>query len=259
MTAAPASPPASAALDTPRASTVRDRGTVRLDSIRARRWSVSGTAKVVRDVEVDELRARGLLSVGGRLAVGSLDGRGAIEVEGPLEARGPVTFSGPVHAARAHVGSLDVRGIVRIADGPLVVEGEGAVRGTLEAPEVAAQVLRLEGAARIPGATRVSNLHADLRETSTFGPIVGRSIWLHGKVPNLVDKVLFHECLVTVGRIEADVVDLEGVDVDFVRSPEIVLGRSCHVTRYEGTIVRQHASSAVGPESRTPPPYGLRR
>jgi len=62
-----------------------------------------------------------------------------------------------------------------------------------------------------------------------------------------------------VDRIEAESVKLEGVKVAFVRAPQVILGRGCHVTEVDGTIVRRHPSSHVGPESRSLPPYGLRR
>jgi len=258
VTALGSPPSPSAASGSPRVPVVRDRGTVRLDAIQADRWLVTGTAKVARNVTTEELRLRGLLTVGGTLATGSLGGKGTIEVEGSVDVRGTLAMAGTLRGAGVHAADLDVRGTLRSA-GPLRIDRQGSIVGALEAPELSAPILQLDGGVRVPGRTQAGTVHAQLRETSEFGTIAARSVWLHGKVANLVDKVFFHSCTVTVGRIEAETVDLEGIDVEFVRSPQIVLGRSCHVTRVEGTIVRQHPSSFVGPESRTPAPYGLRR
>jgi hypothetical protein len=103
------------------------------------------------------------------------------------------------------------------------------------------------------------SVDATFREASELGPIEARSVRLRGTLPNLVDKVFFHERKVVVERIDAESVDLAGVEVALVRAPKIVLGRGCHVTTAEGTIVSQHPSSTVGPESKSPPPFGLRR
>lgn len=255
--AVPAGAPAS--VPTPRAGLLRDRGAVRHDTIDVARWTVNGTAKVAAHATVGDLRLRGLVSVGGRLGAGAVRGEGTLEVAGPIEVARSLSLKGTLRAgAPVHAGSLTIGGTVR-ATGPLTIDGTAAVTGLLESPSLAAGGVQLVGGARIPGPVAASTFFARLRETSHFGPIVGRSVVLYGKVPNIVDKVLFHECDVTADRIEAETVNLEGVDVAFVRAPQVVLGRYCHVTQVEGTIVRQHPSSFVGPESRTPPPYGLRR
>ncbi len=257
---APAVPPRSpASVPTPRPGQLRDRGAVRHDTIDVARWTVSGTAKVATDATIGDLRLRGLVSVGGRLRAGTVRGEGTLEVAGPIEVAQSLSLKGTLRAnAPVHAGSLTIGGTVRAA-GPLTIDGTASVTGLLESPSLAAGAAQLVGGARIPGTVAVPTFFARLRETSRFGPIIGRSVVLYGKVPNVVDKVLFHECDVTVDRIEAETVNLEGVDVRFVRAPQVVLGRYCHVTEVEGTIVRQHPSSFVGPESRTPPPYGLRR
>lgn len=243
----------------PGAEVLDDRGSVRRGSVRAGRWSVSGTAKVAGDVEVGEIVSRGQLSVGGKLSAGAFRCRGTLAVTGAVDVRGPFGLHGTMHAASTvHAVNFEVDGFARCA-GSLRVDRVLSVDGTLEAPDLTAGALRLQGAARLPGPVRAVEVRADLRETSEFGPVVARVVRLHGRPPNLVDKVRFRDCAVTVQRIEADSVDLEGVAVAFVRSPQIVLGRGCHVTEVEGTVVRQHPSSYVGPESRTPAPFGLRR
>ena len=256
----PASPPPSTAPPTgPSAGTVADHGTVRRDSVAAARWTVSGTAKIAKDVRAATIGLRGFVTVGGHLSATSLRGRGTLEVQGPLEVGGPLTLNGTLRGgASVHATELDVTGSMRCS-GPLRVDRMSSVDGMLEAPSVTAGILRIKGGARLPGRVDVGALDAELRETSAFGSITGRVVQVRAKVPNVVDKVLFHERLVTIDRIEAESVSLEGVEAGFVRSPQILLGRACHVTEIEGTIVRQHASSYVGPESRSPPPFGLRR
>ncbi len=243
----------------PRPGILRDRGAVRHDGIEVARWTVNGTSKIAKDATVGDLRIRGLVVVGGRLGAGAVRGEGTLEVVGPIDVAQALSLKGTIRAgASVHAGSLAIAGTLRAA-GPLTTDGPASVTGLLEVPSLAAGGAQLQGGARIPGPVAALTVFARLRETSRFGSIVGRSVVLYGRVPNVVDKVFPHAWDVTVDRIEAETVSLEGVDVAFVRAPQVTLGRSCHVTQVEGTIVRQHPSSFVGPESRTPPPYGLRR
>ncbi|MCI4345061.1 MAG: hypothetical protein L3J87_05505, partial [Thermoplasmata archaeon] len=64
---------------------------------------------------------------------------------------------------------------------------------------------------------------------------------------------------VTIDRIEAETVDLEAAEVEFVRAPTIRLGRNAHVVRFEGNVVHRHSTAHVGPESHSPRPHGLAR
>ncbi|HXY47099.1 MAG TPA: hypothetical protein VEK13_04295 [Thermoplasmata archaeon] len=259
MTSSASAPDVAASAVGAPAGTVSDRGTVRRDSVTAARWTVSGTAKIAKDVRAGAIGLRGLVTIGGQLSASTVRGRGTLEVQGPIEVEGPLTLDGSLRAAASvHSAELEVTGSVRCA-GPLKIDRLCSVHGILEASGVTAGILRIKGSAQLPGRVEVGALDTELRETSAFGSIVGRAVQVRGKVPNVVDKALFHERTVTIDRIEAESVSLEGVDAGFVRSPQILLGRGCHVAQIEGTVVRQHSSSYVGPESRTPPPYGLRR
>jgi cytoskeletal protein CcmA (bactofilin family) len=251
-TPAPSSaPPPSGAID--------ERGTIRHDSVRVARWSVTGTAKVTGSVEVGTADVRGTLAVGGRLSADRLRSRGNLEVEGPVEVRGLFSSRGALRlAGSAHATDLDLDGTARFA-GAVTVDRTCSVRGVLHAPALAVGVLRVVGAAHVPGEVRALSVDASFREASELGRIEARTVRLRGRLPNLVDKVFFHERTVVVERIEAESVDLAGVEVGLVRAQKVVLGRGCHVTAVEGTIVAQHSSSTVGPESKSPPPYGLRR
>jgi cytoskeletal protein CcmA (bactofilin family) len=243
----------------PSAGALTERGAIRHDSVQAARWSVSGTAKVTGAVEVGALDLRGALVVGANLSADQVRSRGTLEVEGAVEVRGPFLSRGTLRVAgTVHALELDVNGVARFA-GLLRVDRTCSARGTLHASALTVGVLRLEGSARVPGEIQASSVDATFRETSQLGHVTARAVRLRGRVPNLVDKVFFHERTVVVDRIDAESVELSGVEAGLVRAQRIVLGRGCHVTAVDGTIVSRHPSSSIGPESRSPPPYGLRR
>jgi cytoskeletal protein CcmA (bactofilin family) len=243
----------------PRAATVRDRGLARHESLRADRWTANGTVKVSGGVEVGTATVTGTVSVGGGISAGAFRMRGTFEVDGPVVVRDLLFARGNLHCeSTVRAGDLTLEGTGRFA-GTVTVERAGTVRGTLIAPSVSAGLLELTGSATVPGAVRAAGVSADFRHRSSLGAVTARRVRLYGRVPNLVDKVFFQFEPVRVDRIEADSVELAGVDVGFVRAKEIVLGRGAHVTALEGTVVRRHPSSSVGPESKSPPPYGLRR
>ena len=178
---------------------------------------------------------------------------GAVDANGKLAGSGALRTGGTLHATTA-----DLRGIVRVS-GAVSVDRGFTLHGSLAAPSATVGELDLEGEAHVPGDLFGTSLQVRLKESSTFGTVRARSVVLHAKRPNLVDKVFFHTVSVKVARVEADSVDLAGVDVKFVRAPQITLGPDAHVTEYEGTIVKRHPSSRVGFESKSPAPYGLRR
>lgn len=251
-TSVPSNPP-------PSLVTVADHGIVRHDSLRAERWTADGSVKVSGDVEVGSADVAGTVSVGGRLSARALRSRGTLEVEGPVEVRELLSTRGNAHlGSTVHAGQLALDGDARIG-GAVTVDREGTVRGNVHAPSLTAGLLELDGSATIPGEVRALEVLARFRLRSELGEVRARRVRLFGRVSTLVDKVFFRFEPVTVERVEADSVELEAVEVAFVRAKEIVLGRDAHVTTLEGTVVRRHPSSSVGPESKSPPPYGLRR
>ncbi|MGP8075585.1 MAG: hypothetical protein ACLP8Y_02455 [Thermoplasmata archaeon] len=253
----PARPSAPAAR--PREGDVRDVGTVRRDSVYAGRWTARGTVKVTGDVDVTAAQLEGTVSIAGKLTAGAFRSRGALEVEGPVDVRGMLDSSGGLHAASTvHAVEANLRGEV-LAIGAVSVDGMLTSRGSLTAPSLSVGELTLEGEAQIPGDIVATTVTAHFKRDSVLWAVRARSVLLRAKIPNLVEKVLGRQMAVTIRRVEADTVDLEGVDVKFVRSPKITLGRDAHVTEYEGTIVRRHPSSRVGFESRSRRPYGLWR
>ncbi len=255
----PAAPAASSPPPPPREELLEDRGTCRHDAVHANRWEARGTVKISKDVAVGAADVHGTVSIGGTLLAREFRARGTLDVEGAVDVRGPMTVRGNAHfAAGLRAVDLELDGCGRVG-GAVSVERTLTSHGILEAPSVTAGVLSLEGAVAVPGEIRALQLTADLPHSSTLGDVHARTVRLRGRLPNLLDKVFVREARTHVDRIEADRVELEGVDVRFVRAKEILLGRESHVTEVEGTITRRHPSSSVGPEVKSPLPYGLRR
>jgi hypothetical protein len=256
------SPPGRAVL--PRVGDYRDVGPVRHDAVRANSWAVSGLAKVQGDVDVGSVTVQGLLSVGGkivagRLAVhGTLDAVGPVEVQGSLDLDGTARFDSPLHA-----GDLRAHGTLRGA-GPVRVDRAFGADGSIEAPSIAAAFFDLTGGAEIAEELVVGGTaRARFRADSRLGEVRAKRVEFHGPptalVPTLMRRVFGGSAAIYVARIEAETVELSAVDVGFVRARQVVLGAGAQVTAVEGTIVRQHPSSHVGPESRSAPPHGLSR
>lgn len=237
---------------------------MRHDAVRAARWTVSGTTKVLGTVDVDEAALGGLVSVAGAIRAGAAAVRGTLEATATLEVSGALTGEGTLRVrGPTHAGSVDWRGLIH-AESDLSVDRDLRVRGTLEAASLRAAVLELEGRWTVPGTTTVIGaLTVEFHGDSEVGPIRARTAVLRGQpaglVPQLWQKVFHGTPVVRVESVEAEAVELEAVEVHFVRAASIVLGPHAHVVNVEGTIVRQHPSARVGPESRSPPPYGLRR
>jgi hypothetical protein len=258
--AVPSSAPAAAApAPVARSGRLSDSGTVRRDVVDAEAWSARGTIKVTGTVGVGAADLEGTVSVGGKLAANSLRTRGMLEVGGPVDVRDTVTGSGSLRGTGTfHAGDADLRGDIHFL-GAATVDRTLSVRGSWASPSLAVGGLTLEGSAQVPGDLTGVQVTARFTEGSSLGQVLARAVRLRGRIPNLLEKVLGRRVTVTVRRVEAGEVELEGVDVNFVRAPKIVLGRDAHVTEYEGTIVRRHPTSRVGFESKSPPPYGLRR
>ena len=267
MSAAVSTAPATPAVGSPappRGDTIRDSGTVRRDSIRATGWTARGMAKILGDVDVGAGTVTGLVAIGGSLTAESFRSRGTLDVHGSTAVRDRLAVDGTVHfGGSVRAGAVDARGTFR-SPAELRVDRELTVVGTLEAPSARVGLLDLQGAAEIPGElSALGTVRARFHGDSRLGFVRARSVRLEGPptalIPTLFRKVFGGAAAVEVGRIEAESVELRAVEVDFVRAKEIVLGPGAHVTTIEGTVVRRHPTSRVGPESRSPPPHGLSR
>ena len=259
MSAAVPVPSIPAAAPPARGPAVSDRGTVAHDELRCERWTVRGVAKVAKDVDVGSADLDGTVVVGGALRAGSVVAVGSLEVRGAVEVGGSLRVDGPLEAgASLHAKEARLRGRNHVA-GRVAVEARLEAHGVLHAPSIVCGSFELRGTAVVPEVTVAGVLDAVLDGDGAFGSVLAKELRLRGPVPNLVRRLLAPEPLVTVERIEAQRVSLEGVRVRFVRAAEVVLGRAAHVETVEGRVVRAHPSSRVGPESWSRPPDGLVR
>jgi cytoskeletal protein CcmA (bactofilin family) len=243
----------------PRSGNLRDDGVGRRESVHALTWSVEGTVKVTGEVDSGAVSVRGALSVGGAILVdtlscrGNLDAGATLTVAAGLTSHGELRSVGAVRAQRA-----DLTGTTRLG-GDITVESTLATGGQFAAASVHAGEFRGDGAVIVPGSFEAGTVDVHLRADSRFGMIRARSVRLVRSAPNPIEMVFGRSPPSRVDRVEADRVELEGVEVAFVRSPEVILGRDAHVTELEGTVVRRHRSATVGPRSKSPRPYGLSR
>lgn len=259
--APPPTPPASSPVPParPRVGELHDSGTVRREHVDADRWFATGLVKVTGDTTIGQGKLDGTVTLAGKLTASSLHYRGTLDITGAVEAQAGFSGSGSLRAEAAfHAGTAELKGTAHVS-GPLSVDRALTVRGSLSAPSATVGELDLDGEAHIPGVLSGLRVTAFLKDDSSFGTVRARSVTLRGKTPNLVEKVLLRRISVKLERVEADVAELEAVDVHFVRAPQITLGRDAHVTEYEGTIVKRHSTARVGFESKSTPPYGLRR
>jgi hypothetical protein len=227
--------------------------------VHALTWVTDGTVKVTGDVDVGDAKHAGALSVAGTVTAdrfqcrGALDAGGALAISGNLTTETSFHATGPVQAKQASFS-----GTTRIVR-EVVVEGALTFKGQFAAASVRAGQFHGDGVVEVPGTMDAVDVDVRIRRDSHLGIIRARTVRLIHTPPNPIEWVLGRSTGTPVARIEADKAELEGVDVAFLRCPEVVLGRDAHVTEIEGTVVRRHASARVGPRSKTPAPYGLSR
>jgi hypothetical protein len=215
--------------------------------------------KISGEVDVGDAHLGGTVSVSGPIVSDSLASHGTLEADGPIRVSarfssdGRLTAGGPVAA-----GEASFTGTTRVTR-EVIVTGALNVRGQFAAASVRSGELRGDGGFEIPGALEATEVDVRIRRDSRFGSIRARTVRLIRIGPNPVERAFGRSPPTPIARIEADRLELEGVDVAFVRCPEVVLGRDAHITELEGTVVRRHATARVGPRSVSPPPYGLRR
>ncbi len=243
--AAPAGPPP---------ADVDDHGSVRRDAVRARRWEATGAARVVRDVDADRVDLGGLITIGGALRAREVASRGTLEVGGPVEVAEALTIEGSARiGAGLSAGSAHLRGRLECG-GSLRVTGRTEWTGHLDARgDLAGGPVLFDGRLTLDGALTATTLDGRLRGRSRADRLAAERITLRAP------RRLGPRGELTVLRIDAREVDLEGVVCEYLRADRIVLGAGCEIARVDGTIVRQHAGGHVGPVSRSPPPPGLSR
>lgn len=246
-TPAPSAPP-------PRTGEVHDAGAARHDGLRVRHWTSQGAVKVLGDVEVDQADLAGLVSIRGTLKGGSVTCSGTLDVGGAVELSGTLSTDGDASlGAAARAASVASKGTLRTLGGlsasaGIRSEGILEVHGGIAGPrlEFHGRILVDEEVAvadllgTVRGASRARSIRAE-RVTVRRGGRLGT----HGRL--------------TVTTIEATEVDLEDVEVEYLRADRIRLGPGAQVARLDGTVTSQHGTAHVGPVSRSPKPYGLSR
>ena len=259
----PAGAPAAAPPYPSRDGWIQDSGAVRRDSVRASRWTVRGAAKITGPVDVDVLEVDGTLSVGGALRAGALTVRGPIEVAGPARIEGRAAIHGPARFAQGiEAGELEIEGALNVSNGLRVaglarIAGDAVLSGEARIGRWAG-----EGALTVRGTIRAERFAFRADRDSRLGTLIAGSVTVQRPPPALPFhlKIPFfgtERPTVDALRIECSDADLDGVTVEVLRADRIVLGPDCHVARAIGTLVRVDRRAHVGPESRSPPPYGI--
>lgn len=251
---------AAAATPLPRIGQIVDRGTVRRESVHAEIWAIDGTAKVLGDVDANQADLRGFVTIAGRLSADRILVRGELEVVGAMTARGTLEVRGQCRAfTDVGAGDAGFDGIVHIGGALQVARllqarGQLAVRGS-----VAAGFFQSDGRFAIGGTLRAPRIQATVRGTSHIGSVEGEDVQFKLPTRPPILRSILESPTLDIDRIEAKSVRIEGVTVQYLRADRTVVGRNCHVVRYDGTIVSCHSSSHLGPESRTPRPPGMSR
>jgi cytoskeletal protein CcmA (bactofilin family) len=244
--------------DESRPSALAERGTTLHDLVHASAWKARGLTKVLGAVDVGDADLEGTVVVGGPFTADSVSVRGTLEVRGMLTVRGELSLHGTLRAGGATAGSARLAGVVR-ADGPIATQGTLVARGSVSAPAVTGREVHLNGVVRVPGEVRADEVDLELAERSEVGTVFGRKARIFGPDGGAIDRLLGRYRHAHVERVEADALELERVEVTTVIAREAVLGRDAHVARLDVSKLKSHATSRVGPESRTAPPKGLRR
>ncbi len=236
-----------------------ERGTTLHETVRSASWSARGVTKVVGSVDIGRGELEGFVVVGGALSADHLSVRGTLEVLGTLTVREELSVHGTLHVGAAvHAGEAAVSGSVR-ADGPVTIERRLVGRGGLSAPAVTALEIHLGGTVRVPGELRAGTIDIELADGSELGVVVGRTVRLVGPEGGMVDRLLGRFRRARITRVEAEAAELDRVEARTVVGREVLLGRETHVVLLDAATLRAHPTSRVGPESRSPPPRGLRR
>jgi hypothetical protein len=218
--------------------------------------------KVLGSVDVRSAELRGAVTVGGRWTSDTLLADGAIRAESDLIVRregstkGSLWVGGSLTTGSfAASGQTEVRGAVH-ADHRFEWRGDLTVGADLSAEAVV-----FDGRLVAEGVVEALAFSGQLRALSKVREI--RAGWIEVKLgptfPPFPLPFLPPPPWRTLGvdRIEATEAHLSGVRAFRVKADRIWLGPESHVQYAEGTIVEQHKTAHLGPESEWPPPPGL--
>jgi cytoskeletal protein CcmA (bactofilin family) len=238
-----------------RTGEVGDPGIVRRAAVQAARWTVRGTTKVTGSVDVDTATIDGTASIGAKLSAAELRVHGTLEVGGDATVSHVLRLDGSAHlGGTLHAGDLDVKGAARIGgaldvDRAVLWRGSLEVGGTLKASRLAG-----EGKLDVGDAVTAKEVDLILDASSRVRSITAETVRVRVKHRPLKDPPYLD-----VERIDADIVDLEGVHLEYLRASQISAGADCRIARFDGKVVRQHATARLGPSSISDRPHGLWR
>jgi len=262
-----AKPPASSS----RLGFLRDRGVVRRDSLAADAWRLQGAARIVGDVDTGITEISDHVVIGGRLTAGEVRASGVVEVHGPCDISRLFRVKGTYRCdSTLHAGEAEFEGLAKVAGG-VRVDRDLHTTGMIETPNVAATTVVVHGGIHLKGNLTANRFDATLDRASWIEEIAAEVVrivrvplpwerWIPTPLRHLSRRLLGRsDAGLRVLRIEAKEVELEGVDVAYLRADRITVGADCRVGRYDGHILRTHPSSRLGPSSVSPLPYGMTR
>ncbi|HTT26027.1 MAG TPA: hypothetical protein VMH90_03570, partial [Thermoplasmata archaeon] len=222
----------------------------------AHRWTLKGRAKVTGPVELDELSVHGDLAIAGPAQVDRWEADGHLTVEGEASGKGPWRCAGEHRfGAGVTVQSLEARGRVDVG-GTLQAVQQIAVHGTLDVGgDVRGGAVAWHGAAAITGEVRASSIAITTVGPSKVAALRADTI----RVDRPGGRFAANPATLDVLEIEGKDVHLTGVVAQYVKADRITVGPGCRLAQVDGTVVSRDASSHIGPQSRSPKPYGLSR
>lgn len=203
-------------------------GVVSGQPVRTREFKAAGSARVRGDLEAESTKVAGSCAFEGSVRTDEFRASGSVRVEGALSADN-------LEAS----GSLEV-GKDLTAD-KVVTSGSLRIGGAAKADSFQAS-----GSVRIQGPLVADSVDIELAGSSTVQSIEADSVRVRAS-----GGFLRSRGDLTVGRIQADDVYLEGTTADLVVADRVRLGPHCRVKVVEAESLVVHESSEVA-ERRTP-------
>ncbi|MCI4366601.1 MAG: hypothetical protein L3K08_02495 [Thermoplasmata archaeon] len=217
---------------------------------------LNGRAKVTGPVELDAITVRGDLAIAGSAKVDRWDTDGHVSVEGAASGGGAWRCAGEHRfGAALTVESLDARGRLDVA-GALTTTGAISVVGSIDVVgDVKGASVTWSGAAAISGEVRAGSIAITTIGPSKVGALRANSI----RIAHKGGRFAANPAALEVLEIEGKEVHLAGVIAQHVKADRISVGPGCRLSQVDGTVVSRDPSSHIGPQSKTPRPYGLSR
>ncbi len=202
------------------------------------RVKISGSGKVTGDVEAEEFKGAGAVTVEGSLRARRFDVSGAFKAEGDLEieegeASGSFKVEGRVTARELKVSGAAKCGPIQ--GGYIRVNGALKAKGDIEADTV-----RLSGAFKVEGLISADRVEIHLEDRSKARELGGEVIEVRrgtawGGLLSTLGRLLgtHGRGMLEVESVEGDELDLEWVVAEVVRGRVVRIGPGCRIGRVE--------------------------